>query len=103
MEYYSLSPSTSLLANLFPIILSYSFLTVSHSLGNLSISLFKSSCSGKLSRKPFILFKIIPTELLYSILAAREGVPFPIIFEILIMEISFQEMQTFSQEEILIK
>lgn len=34
--------------------------------------------------------EIIPTELLYSILAAREGVPFPIIFEILIMEISFE-------------
>ena len=34
--------------------------------------------------------EIIPTELLYSILAARESVPFPIIFEILIMEISFE-------------
>lgn len=34
--------------------------------------------------------EILPTELLYSILAAREGVPFPIIFEILIMEISFE-------------
>lgn len=34
--------------------------------------------------------EIIPTELLYSILSAREGVPFPIIFEILIMEISFE-------------
>ena len=34
--------------------------------------------------------EILPTELLYSILAAREGVPFPVIFEILIMEISFE-------------
>ncbi len=34
--------------------------------------------------------EILPTELLYSILAAREGVPFPVIFEILVMEISFE-------------
>lgn len=34
--------------------------------------------------------EILPTELLFSILAAREKVPFPIIFEILIMEISFE-------------
>lgn len=34
--------------------------------------------------------EILPTELLFSILSAREGVPFPIIFEILIMEISFE-------------
>lgn len=34
--------------------------------------------------------EIIPTELLYSILASRESVPFPVIFEILIMEISFE-------------
>ena len=34
--------------------------------------------------------EIIPTELLYSILASRGSVPFPIIFEILIMEISFE-------------
>ena len=34
--------------------------------------------------------EIIPTELLYSILAARESVPFPVIFEILIMEIFFE-------------
>ena len=33
--------------------------------------------------------EIIPTELLYSILSSRQSVPFPIIFEILIMEISF--------------
>ena len=34
--------------------------------------------------------EIFPTELLFSILAARDSVPFPIIFEILIMEISFE-------------
>lgn len=34
--------------------------------------------------------EIIPTELLYSILSSRQSVPFPIIFEILIMEISFE-------------
>ena len=34
--------------------------------------------------------EILPTELLYSILSARESVPFPVIFEILIMEISFE-------------
>lgn len=34
--------------------------------------------------------EILPTGLLYSILASRENVPFPIIFEILIMEISFE-------------
>lgn len=34
--------------------------------------------------------EILPTELLYSILASRQSVPFPIIFEILIMEISFE-------------
>ena len=34
--------------------------------------------------------EILPTELLFSILGARENVPFPIIFEILIMEISFE-------------
>ena len=34
--------------------------------------------------------EILPTELLYSILSARETVPFPIIFEILLMEISFE-------------
>ena len=34
--------------------------------------------------------EILPTELLFSILAARDSVPFPIIFEILIMEISFE-------------
>lgn len=34
--------------------------------------------------------EILPTELLYSILSSRENVPFPILFEILIMEISFE-------------
>ena len=39
--------------------------------------------------------EILPTELLFSILASRENVPFPVIFEILIMEISFQQMTKF--------
>lgn len=34
--------------------------------------------------------ELLPTELLFSILASRENVPFPIIFEILLMEISFE-------------
>ena len=34
--------------------------------------------------------EILPTELLYSILSARETVPFPVIFEIFIMEVSFE-------------
>ena len=34
--------------------------------------------------------ELIPTELLFSILASRERVPFPIIFELLLMEISFE-------------
>ena len=34
--------------------------------------------------------EILPTSLMYSILASRENVPFPIIVEILIMEISFE-------------
>ena len=34
--------------------------------------------------------EILPTELLFSILAAREYVPFPIIVEILTMELSFE-------------
>ena len=34
--------------------------------------------------------ELLPTELLFSLLASRESVPFPIIFEILIMEISFE-------------
>ena len=34
--------------------------------------------------------ELIPTELLFSILASRENVPFPVIFEILVMEVSFE-------------
>lgn len=34
--------------------------------------------------------EILPTELLFSILASRENVPFPILFEIIIMEFSFE-------------
>lgn len=34
--------------------------------------------------------EIIPTELLFSVLSAREKVPFPVIVEILVMEISFE-------------
>lgn len=34
--------------------------------------------------------ELIPTELLFAIASSRESVPFPIIFEILIMEISFE-------------
>lgn len=34
--------------------------------------------------------ELVPTELLFSLLASRENVPFPIIFEILVMEISFE-------------
>ncbi len=34
--------------------------------------------------------ELIPTELLFSIVASRENVPFPVIFEVLLMEISFE-------------
>lgn len=34
--------------------------------------------------------EILPTELLFSMLSARENVPFPIIFELLLMEFSFE-------------
>ena len=34
--------------------------------------------------------ELLPTELLFTIEAARETVPFPIIFEILLMEVSFE-------------
>ena len=34
--------------------------------------------------------ELIPTELLFAIAASRESVPFPIIFELLLMEISFE-------------
>lgn len=38
-------------------------------------------------------FEVIPSELLYTIVAAREAIPFPILFEILIMEICFELIQ----------
>lgn len=34
--------------------------------------------------------ELLPTELLYSIVASRVSVPFPIVFEILMMELSFE-------------
>ncbi len=34
--------------------------------------------------------EILPTELLFSILASRANVPFPIIFELLVLELSFE-------------
>ena len=34
--------------------------------------------------------EVIPTELLFAIVASRESVPFPILFEILVMEFSFE-------------
>lgn len=34
--------------------------------------------------------ELIPTELLYAIIASRETVPFPVLFEILVMELSFE-------------
>ncbi len=34
--------------------------------------------------------ELIPTELLFAIVASREAVPFPIIFEIILMEFSFE-------------
>ena len=34
--------------------------------------------------------EVIPTDLLYSIISSRQNVPFPIIFEILVLEISFE-------------
>lgn len=38
-------------------------------------------------------YELIPSELLFAITAAREAIPFPIIFEILIMECSFELIQ----------
>ena len=38
-------------------------------------------------------FEIIPSELLFAIVAARDAIPFPILFEIIIMEISFELIQ----------
>lgn len=34
--------------------------------------------------------ELIPSELLFAIVAAREAIPFPVIFEIILMEISFE-------------
>ena len=34
--------------------------------------------------------ELIPTELLFSIITSRESVPFPMIFEVLLMELSFE-------------
>lgn len=34
--------------------------------------------------------EVIPTELLFAIVASRESVPFPVLFEILVMEFSFE-------------
>lgn len=34
--------------------------------------------------------ELLPTELLFSIMSSRENVPFPVIFEILLMEVSFE-------------
>ena len=34
--------------------------------------------------------ELVPTELLFAIVASRSNVPFPVIFEILIMEISLE-------------
>ena len=38
-------------------------------------------------------FELIPSELLFAIISARNAIPFPIFFEILIMEISFELIQ----------
>lgn len=38
-------------------------------------------------------YELIPSELLFAITAAREAIPFPIIFEIIIMEMSFELIQ----------
>ena len=34
--------------------------------------------------------ELIPTELLFAIVSSRENVPFPILFELLLMEFSFE-------------
>lgn len=38
-------------------------------------------------------YELIPSELLFAITAARDAIPFPIIFEIVIMEVSFELIQ----------
>lgn len=37
--------------------------------------------------------ELIPSELLFAIIAARDAIPFPIFFEIMIMELSFELIQ----------
>lgn len=37
--------------------------------------------------------ELIPSELLFTIISAREAIPFPIFFEIIIMEVSFELIQ----------
>lgn len=37
--------------------------------------------------------ELIPSELLFAIISAREAIPFPIFFEIIIMEVSFELIQ----------
>ena len=38
-------------------------------------------------------YELIPTELLFAIVSARNAIPFPILFEIIIMEVSFELIQ----------
>lgn len=38
-------------------------------------------------------YELIPSELLFAIISAREAIPFPILFEIVIMELSFELLQ----------
>ena len=38
-------------------------------------------------------YELIPSELLFAIISSREAIPFPIIFEIIIMEICFELIQ----------
>ena len=38
-------------------------------------------------------YELIPSELLFAIIAARQAIPFPIIFEIIIMEACFELIQ----------
>lgn len=38
-------------------------------------------------------YELLPTELLFAITSAREAIPFPIFFEIIIMELSFELLQ----------
>lgn len=38
-------------------------------------------------------YELIPSELLFAIITARDAIPFPIIFEIIIMEFSFELIQ----------